>query len=147
VNPTQRFLVTQISNDVIATTIFGYARLFDAPGQAVIATRVDGSIIYWSSGAAELYGWGEDEVLGLNILQVTPSEAGVEHADAIMSNLRAGRTWSGSFRVKHRDGSELVVQVRDLPVRDDSGVLIGVVGVSFPAPGQSPEEETPLASD
>jgi PAS domain S-box-containing protein len=113
-------------------TIFGYARLFDAPGQAVIATDVSGEILYWSSAAALLYGWQEEEVLGVNVVDVTPADEMRENAEEIMARLREGRSWSGEFTVRRRDGSRVVVDVRDLPVRNSIGELIGVVGVSAP---------------
>jgi PAS domain S-box-containing protein len=116
-------------------TIFGYARLFDAPGQAVIATSVSGTILYWSPVAERLYGWQEEEVLGVNILEVTPAIEMRERAEQIMTRLRKGRGWSGEFTVRHRDGSQVLVNVRDLPVRDAKGELIGVVGVSAPTAG------------
>src|SRR5215212_2788495 len=33
------------------------ARLFDAVGQSVIATDLEGKVIYWNRVAEELYGW------------------------------------------------------------------------------------------
>ncbi|CAN5644445.1 hypothetical protein BH23GEM6_BH23GEM6_19440 [soil metagenome] len=138
--------MTPISSDSATRTILGYARLFDAPGQAVIATRADGSIIYWSNGAAALYGWDEEEVLGLDVLQITPSASARAHADSIMTNLRGGQSWSGSLRVQRRDGTELVVNVRDLPVRDENGALLGVVGVSSPATEHPSRESRSISS-
>ena len=43
------------------------ARVLDAIGLAVIATRLDGTICYWSPFAETLYGWSASEVLGRNI--------------------------------------------------------------------------------
>lgn len=111
-------------------SILGYADLFDTPQQAVIGTDESGAIVYWSRTATAMYGWKEPEVLGRNILDVTPTNASRETADEIMSHLRRGRSWTGIFNVRHRDGSELTVEVRDLPVRDGAGRLVGIVGVS-----------------
>ena len=49
-------------------------RLFDAVGQAIIATDLPGRIIYWNQAAEELYGWTTEEVMGLPIVEVTLSE-------------------------------------------------------------------------
>jgi PAS domain S-box-containing protein len=114
----------------VPDSIAGHARLFDTPGQAVIGTTRQGEIVYWSGTAAEIYGWSAEEVLGRNVLDVTPASTSREMASEIMARLAAGRSWSGRFRVRHRDGSELEVRVRDLPVRAPNGELVGIVGVS-----------------
>ena len=49
-------------------------RLLDAIGQAIIATDLQGRIIYWDRAAKELYGWTTEEVMGHPIVEVTPSE-------------------------------------------------------------------------
>ncbi|MBA2671712.1 MAG: PAS domain S-box protein [Gemmatimonadetes bacterium] len=121
--------------ETASETIFGYARLFDAPGQAVIATDVSGAILYWSRAAALLYGWREEEVLGANVVDITPAVDMREDAEQIMERLRKGRGWSGEFTVQRRDGTQVQVNVRDLPVRNSVGELIGVVGVSAPLAG------------
>ena len=57
-----------------------HKRLLDAAGDAVIATRPDGTVIYWSRSAVALYGWEADDVLGRNIVDVAPIEASREES-------------------------------------------------------------------
>src|SRR5215218_6021181 len=99
------------------------ARLLDAVGQAIIATNPQGTIIYWNRAAEELYGWPKEEVMGRPIVEVTPSEE-------MMSELRAGRSWSGEFVVQRKDGSTFPAMVTDTPVHDEQGNLAGIIGVS-----------------
>jgi PAS domain S-box-containing protein len=106
------------------------SRLLDAVGQSVIATDPQGKIIYWNRAAEELYGWSKEEVMGLPIVEVTPSEEMLEHAEEIMSELRAGRSWSGEFVVQRKDGSTFPAMVTDTPVHDEQGNLVGIIGVS-----------------
>jgi PAS domain S-box-containing protein len=106
------------------------ARLLDAVGQAIIATNPHGKIIYWNRAAEELYGWSKGEVMGRPIVEVTPSEEMLEHAEEIMSELRAGRSWSGEFVVQRKDGSTFPAMVTDTPVHDEQGNLEGIIGVS-----------------
>ena len=108
------------------------ARIFDTPSQAVIATTATGTIAFWNAAAASVYGWPAAEVLGRDIVEVTPAAPVRESASEIMRSLRAGRSWSGDFRVRRRDGTELTVFVQDFPVRDAAGELIGIIGVSRP---------------
>jgi PAS domain S-box-containing protein len=106
------------------------ARLLDAVGQAIIATDPQGRIIYWNRAAEELYGWSKKEVMGRPIVEVTPSEQMLERAEEIMSELRAGRSWSGEFLVQRKDGSSFPAMVTDTPVHDEQGNLAGIIGVS-----------------
>ena len=106
------------------------ARLLDAVGQAIIATNPQGTIIYWNRAAEELYGWHKEEVMGRPIVEVTPSEEMLKRAEEIMSELRAGRSWSGEFVVQRKDGSTFPAMVTDTPVHDERGNLAGIIGVS-----------------
>src|ERR687897_528859 len=106
------------------------ARLLDAVGQAIIATDPQGTIIYWNRAAEELYGWSKEEVMGRPIVAVTPSQEMLERAEEIMSELRAGRSWSGEFVVQRKDGSSFPAMVTDTPVHDEQGNLAGIIGVS-----------------
>jgi PAS domain S-box-containing protein len=105
-------------------------RLLDAVGQAIIATDLQGKIIYWNRAAEELYGWSTEEVMGRPIVEVTPSEELLERAEEIMSELMAGRSWSGEFVVRRKDGSIFPAMVTDTPVYDEQGTLVGIIGVS-----------------
>lgn len=106
------------------------AQLFDTEQQAVIGTVLSGQIVYWNRAAQRLYGWAPDEVIGRNILEVTPSDVSREQAETIMTTLRMGRSWRGDFLVRGKDGKEFRATVRDLPVQDSSGELVGMVGTS-----------------
>jgi PAS domain S-box-containing protein len=106
------------------------ARLLDAVGQAIIATNPQGRIIYWNRAAEELYGWSKEEVMDRPIVEVTPSQEMLERAEEIMSELRAGRSWSGEFMVQRKDGSTFPAMVTDTPVHDEQGNLEGIIGVS-----------------
>src|SRR5262249_54097980 len=106
------------------------AHLLDAVEQAVIATDLSGTITYWNRFAERLYGWSAAEVIGRNVVDVTPAEASHEQAAEILGRVRAGESWSGEFGVRRRDGTAFPAEVTASPIRDDAGELIGVVGVS-----------------
>lgn len=106
------------------------ARLLDAVEQAVIATDLLGSIIYWNRYAEVLYGWRTTEVIGRPILEVTPAPTIQEQAAEIMAHLQVGESWSGECWVQRRDGTMFPAMVIDSPIYNEQGELIGIVGVS-----------------
>ena len=120
-------------SDPRSLSIREMAEPLDIAGQSVIATSDDGTIVYWSKGAAELYGWDASEAVGRNIVDITPSAHTREQAIEILSLLTEGQTWNGNFPVRRRNGTEFVAHVRDVPVFDRDGQLIGIVGISKPA--------------
>ncbi|MEP7287870.1 MAG: PAS domain S-box protein [Chloroflexota bacterium] len=106
------------------------AHLLDTVGQAVIATNLQGKVIYWNRFAESLYGWSAEEAMGRNIGELTISSSTLEQATEIMGHLRNGESWTGEFVVQRRDGTPFPALVTDSPIYDPSGALIGIIGVS-----------------
>ncbi|MGH7232119.1 MAG: PAS domain-containing protein, partial [Nitrospiraceae bacterium] len=106
------------------------ASLLNAVEQAVIVTEPDGTIIYWNRFAESLYGWTAREVIGRNVLDVTSAPGSHDEAVQIMDCLRQGDSWSGEFPVKRQDASTFTAMVTVSPIRDATGALMGIIGVS-----------------
>lgn len=108
---------------------FSVDDLLASIGQAVIATDLEGVVLYWNAAAEDLYGWGAEEALGQNIATLTVPRVSEEMAADIMAALRSGVPWSGGFPVSSRDGSVFPALVTDAGIYVD-GELVGIVGVS-----------------
>ncbi|MEO6723550.1 MAG: PAS domain S-box protein [Ferruginibacter sp.] len=106
------------------------ANLLATVGQAIIATDLEGKIIYWNNGAEKMYGWTVIEASGRNIAEITPSLQAWEKEDAIMKVLQQGNSWSGEFMVTRKDGVNFPVFVTNSPIYDQEGKLTGIIGVS-----------------
>jgi diguanylate cyclase (GGDEF)-like protein/PAS domain S-box-containing protein len=106
------------------------SQLLDAVGQAVIAIDLEGMVLYWNHRAEELYGWSKQQVMGRRLREFLISKDFWESADEIMSELRAGRSWSGEFLVRRKDGTFFPAEVTNTPVVDDQGAVVGIIGVS-----------------
>ena len=106
------------------------ARELEVLSQAVIATDVEGHVVYWSEAAEKLYGWRADEAVGRSIAELTPTQQSRGDAVRILDKLRRGRHWTGEFPVQRKDGSTFLAHVVDAPVHDDRGDLVGIVGIS-----------------
>ncbi|MDX6384168.1 MAG: hypothetical protein QOK48_1741 [Blastocatellia bacterium] len=106
------------------------ARLLNTVEQGVIATNLEGNIIYWNDFAERLYGWSAVEAIGANILDLVVADGAQEAATQIFSQMKTGGSWSGEFLVRRRDGTVFPALVTDSPIFNDKNELIGVVGVS-----------------
>jgi PAS domain S-box-containing protein len=121
--------------------IYFQANLLSAVEQAVIATDLDGKIIYWNRFAETLYGWSAQEVISKNIMDIVLTNTSREQAIKIMTDLQQGKSWSGEFLVRHRDGTPFLALVTDAPIYNDQGILIGVVGISIDISERKKTEE------
>lgn len=106
------------------------SHLLNAVEQAVIATDLKGTVLYWNAFAESLYGWSSGEALGTNIIDLTPAAETLETAGEILATLRRGESWSGEFLTRKKDGTLFPAQITDSPIFAADGELIGIVGVS-----------------
>src|SRR5215210_3614947 len=106
------------------------AMLLEAVGQSVIATDLEGNVLYWNRAAEEIYGWSSEEALGRRLRDLTLSEESLEKAEEVGSELRAGRAWSGETLLRRKDGSYVPVLGTASPLFDDRGNLVGMIDVS-----------------
>ncbi len=114
----------------VEETLHFQVRLLNAIGQAVIATRLDGTIIYWNRAAETLYGWPANEVLGRTITSSLVLPETPEQGFDILQRLSSGTPWDGEFLVRRRDGTTFPAWVNNRPLYDERGNLAGIIGIS-----------------
>jgi PAS domain S-box-containing protein len=105
--------------------------VLDQVGLAVIATDLDGVVTNWNTRAESLYGWTREEALGQPITELTVPEQSQTPAAEIIAALQRGESWGGSFRLRRKDGSQFTAYIKDSPVLDEAGRMVGIVGVSI----------------
>jgi PAS domain S-box-containing protein len=118
-----------------------YRRLLSTVRAAVIATQLDGTIIFWNAFATELYGWQQEDVIGRNIMEITVPEQASVQAAAIMISLSSGNSWVGEFTVRCKNGTRRAASVANSPIFGDNDELVGIVGVSFDLTASKHAEE------
>ena len=109
---------------------FGSWLLEEHIEKAVIATTLMGDVCFWNRFACDLYQYSREEVMGKNIMELTPSEMTKEQGMEIMGKLMVGEHWKGMFRVKRKDNSNFMAHVTDTPILDETGNVKFIVGVS-----------------
>jgi len=100
-------------------------------GHAVIGTDLNGTIFLWNKAAERLYGWSKSEALGRSVEGLVVPDGMREYAAEIMTELSAGRLWSGVFMVRRKDNSTFPALVTDSGLWDERGRLLGIAGVSI----------------
>lgn len=96
----------------------------DAGSEAVVGIALDGTITSWSSGAAETYGFEEDEAVGHPFFTLV-SDAAPETAGKLLDRLQEGEGIDGGERVQKRgDGTDVTVALTIAPVFGPDGEVV-----------------------
>ncbi|WP_306328094.1 SpoIIE family protein phosphatase [Streptomyces venezuelae] len=96
--------------------------LLDVLGVAAVVIDAHGRIVLWSPQAEELFGFSADEALGGYVARLLVSPEHREEAMRLFGEvLREGKSWAGTFPVRHKDGSERQVEFRNVRLTDDLG--------------------------
>ena len=124
------------------------ASLLDQVRNAVIATDLEGRIIYWNHFSEELYLWKADEVLGKSIAQtIVPEGLHGLIKDVIEDIMRYGYRES-ELIVQRKDGSLFPASYVFNVLKDLLGRSMGFVGVSVDlSERKKVEQDLRLAKD
>lgn len=105
-------------------------QLLDAVTDAVIVTDLEARITYWNRGAENLFGYKADEVYGRNVVEVIPPQSPRGDPMSVVDHVKRGSTWTGEFVTKRNDGTDITTYIINTPLRDQSGDIVGVIGVA-----------------
>ena len=103
------------------------AALLNAVGQAVIATSIEGNIVYMNHAAENLYGWKLYEVTGRSIMAVVTPKISPGQKAETMEHLKKGEPWLGEIVVHYHNEVVIPIMINYSPILDKNGVLIGSV--------------------
>ena len=111
--------------------------LSNSADEAVIATDLSGKVVFWNLAAEQLYGWKWHEAVGQPISDLVVPKSLQADANKILDLLRQGKSWTGEFKMRCRDGREFVAPVTDRPMQDSKGNMIGIIGVTHAPQGKT----------
>ncbi|MEU9116556.1 SpoIIE family protein phosphatase [Streptomyces sp. NPDC048483] len=96
--------------------------LLDLLGVAAVLLDAQGRIVLWSPQAEDLYGHTAEEALGQ---YAAPLLVGEEHWGLVIKTfaevMETGKSWGGTFPVRHKDGTARLVELRSMRLLDDRG--------------------------
>jgi PAS domain S-box-containing protein len=118
------------------------ASFLDSLGEAVLATDMDGHIIYWNDTACDLFGWVAEEVLGSHVDVLLPPERTLRETNLVLERIRRRGRWSGDYLVRNREGVVFPVLITATTVRGHDGAPVGMVAVLRDNATQRKAEET-----
>ncbi|MEU6217827.1 SpoIIE family protein phosphatase [Streptomyces sp. NPDC047022] len=96
--------------------------LLDMLSVAAVVLDPNGRIVFWSPQAEDLFGYTPEEALGEYAARLFIQP---EHMKAVVSLfaevLETGRSWSGAFPIKHKDGDTRLMEFRNMRLLSDTG--------------------------
>ncbi len=103
--------------------------LIDNSADAIITTDLEGIVTSWNKGAEKIYGYNEPEAIN-TFLPFLP-EFLIETEKKHMERLKTGETIKDIETVRVRkDGTMFEVSLTLSPIKDTSGEVIGISGIS-----------------
>jgi PAS domain S-box-containing protein len=105
-----------------------FEHLLASTDDAIVGTDADFRLTIWNAGAERLYGYDAGEILGRHASEVASDRVDERRAELDLRLLEEDRV-QGELTVRRKDGTTVEVDITALAIRDDSGALIGYLGV------------------
>jgi PAS domain S-box-containing protein len=102
------------------------ASLLNLTHDTIFVRDMNDIITYWNRGAAELYGWTEDQAVGKHSHQLLQTDYPLPMDEVREELLRTGR-WEGELRKMKADGSRVFVASRWSLRQDEQGNPVAIL--------------------
>ena len=118
------------------------AAIVSSSDDAIVGKSLEGRVTSWNDGAARIFGWSPEEMIGQPILRIIPPELRFEEEE-ILARLRRGE------RIAHfdtervaKDGRRLAVSLTVSPIRDATGRVVGASKIARDVTARKQAETT-----
>lgn len=123
------------------------ASLVESSQDAIVGMNPEGVVISWNRGAAELYGFSSEEMIGNSIAGLIPPDRSDE-LQQFLERIRRGESISTheTYRIR-KDGKRVDVSLSLSPVFDQVGKITGLVSIARDITGRKQAEQALLSSE
>lgn len=102
------------------------ARVLEKPEEAAIEVALDGSVTRWTAGAARMFGYRADEMIGQSVARLFPADKISEPRELLARVVRGERIVQLDTRRLHKNGQAVRVTLSLAPVHDGEGRVVGM---------------------
>jgi PAS domain S-box-containing protein len=108
--------------------------LISTRSDAIIAADRDGVIHFWNPGAERIFGYVENDAVGRSLNLIIPERLQQRHWDGYRHTMESGKSRYGegdllSVPALHKNGSTISVEFTVIPLRDESGKMVGMAAI------------------
>jgi PAS domain S-box-containing protein len=111
-------------------TLRRQARAFEQVRDAVIRMDLEGRIADWNAGAERMFGFSKEEMLGKTPAALAAPETDRDLLRTALEAARRQGRWSGELPFVRKDGTRGVCDTVVVPLADEYGRAVAVIGVS-----------------
>ncbi|MCK6591055.1 MAG: PAS domain S-box protein, partial [Polyangiaceae bacterium] len=102
------------------------AALVEASEEGILSLTPDGIIQSWNKGAARIFGYGAEEIVGQSVMILTPPDRLVE-SRSLLEQCARGASVSGFETVRRtKCGKDVEISVSIAPIIDAAGEFVGM---------------------
>ncbi len=105
------------------------AELIQRAHDAILVLDPIGRVLSWNQGAEKLYGWKEKEVLGRVVHTLLKTRSPISRS-TLNAILEQERQWEGELTHIRRDGSRVIVESRQVLVRDEAEQPLAILEIN-----------------
>lgn len=106
------------------------AFIVESSNDAIIGMTLDGTVLTWNPGAAQIYGYAAEEIVGAPVSLLVPPDH-PDRVDEILERIRRGDRIDPYETVRIRkDGRLIDVSVTTSPIRDAEGKTVGASSIT-----------------
>ncbi len=105
------------------------AAIVESSDDAIIGMTTDGFIDTWSRGAAKVYGYAADEIVGRSVSVLAPDDRQHEVVD-LLAAVHAGKSVAHYETSRQcKDGRQIDVSLSLSPIRNSAGEICGISAI------------------
>ncbi|MDP1999061.1 MAG: PAS domain S-box protein [Rhodoferax sp.] len=106
-------------------TLAQFFAIVEGSDDAIVTRALDGRVTSWNSGAQNIFGYTEQEMLGRSLIALFPPEL-IEEESYLLGQVLEGKKVA-HFETErlHKTGKRISVSVTISPLRDQNGLIIG----------------------
>jgi putative two-component system response regulator len=114
-----------------------YSKTLESISTGVTITNLDGIIVYTNSAEANMHGYTKEELIGRHVSVLSPTKTMKAKSVEEVSKYKE---FAREVINKRRDGSNLPVLLKSVPIEDVNGTPTGVISISEDITGKKERE-------
>jgi PAS domain S-box-containing protein len=116
------------------------AKLLDSVQESIVATDLEGNVIYWGKGAKKLYGYDSEEIMGKSVTILVDSDH-IKEEHERMEQVRQTGSWQGQYQQRRKDGTIFWADTFISIIKDENGKPQGMIGIDHDITDQKEMEK------
>ena len=107
------------------------AQVMEQVREAIIATDLNGFLVEWNNGAARIFNYSEEDILGKPISIIFPKEQLQIFTNEIQPKVKEHGWYQGEITLKRKSGDEFPVQLSLATLLNSKGDVVGMTGTAI----------------